>query len=490
MNTKSRTFQFLGVALCATALGVVGLAGAQNKPVGRLYVEGVPGTGIRPETPVTFGAFAELTRQAAPAVVSIEVEGRAQAPEDFPFFFFGGPRGPGMRPDMPGPRGAGSGFFIREDGYLLSNNHVVEDATSIQVSLEDGRRFPAKLVGRDPATDVSLLKVDAPGEKFPVVALGNSEALQPGEWVVAIGNPMGLSHTVTAGIVSAKHRGDVHPDGRVRYADFIQTDASINPGNSGGPLFNIRGEVVGINTAINAAAQGIGFAIPIDMVKKILPALYGPGHVARSWIGVQIQAVTAELARSFGLDRPRGALVAAVVPDGPAAAAGVKPGDVVTRFDGTPVQKESDLPWLASTAGIGRTVDVEVHRDGAAKTLKIKLEAMPGADREARGGGKGGREDKAEERAPGAVGMRIAPLDRALAERLDVKGGVAIVRVEPGTPAARAGLRRGDVILQLDGREVSEPKAVAGALETLRPGQTVRLWIQRGEGRQFVALSK
>jgi Do/DeqQ family serine protease len=440
--------------------------------------------------------FVQIFEKVAPSVVVIEATKRAdpddaEALKGFEFFLDDRKdRDPAWKLPAPPARSEGSGFIIRGDGVIITNHHVIAAAEKLRVRLKDGRAFPATVIGTDDKTDIAVLRIEA--KDLPAVEMGDSQALRVGQLVCAIGTPFNQDYSFTVGWVSGKGRTNLlgPTSTTILYEDYIQTDAFINPGNSGGPLFNIRGEVVGINTAINAAAQGIGFAIPIDMVKKILPALYGPGHVARSWIGVQIQAVTAELARSFGLDRPRGALVAAVVPDGPAAAAGVKPGDVVTRFDGTPVQKESDLPWLASTAGIGRTVDVEVHRDGAAKTLKIKLEAMPGADREARGGGKGGREDKAEERAPGAVGMRIAPLDRALAERLDVKGGVAIVRVEPGTPAARAGLRRGDVILQLDGREVSEPKAVAGALETLRAGQTVRLWIQRGDGRQFVALSK
>ena len=486
MSQRPRTFLVLGAALCAATLGVATLSVAQGKAQERLYVEGAADTGITADTPVTFGAFATLAQRVGPAVVSIEVEGRASAADEAPFSFFFGPQRGGPRPNGPAPQGAGSGFFIRDDGYLLTNNHVVEDASAIEVRLEDGRRYPARIVGRDAPTDVALLKVDAPGERFPVAPLGESARLQAGEWVVAIGNPMGLSHTVTAGIVSATHRGDVHPDGRVRYADFIQTDASINPGNSGGPLFNARGEVIGINTAINAAAQGIGFAIPVDMVKKLLPGLYGTGKVARSWMGVQIQQVTAELARSFGLDRPRGALVAAVVPEGPAAAAGVKPGDVVTRFDGAPLQRDGDLAWLASTAGVGKTVEIEVVRDGAPRTLKVKLDALPSEPDDADRKGGPARE---EERA-GPLGLRIGPVDPAWRARAGVEGGVGIQRVEPGSAAQRAGLQRGDIVLQIDGREVREPRALAQALEALRPGQVARLWVQRGDGRRFIALTK
>jgi len=486
MNQRPCAFLVLGAALCAATLGVAMLSDAQGKPPERLFVEGPVDSGITGETPVTFGAFATLAQRVGPAVVSIEVEGRAPSADESPFFHFFGPRHGGPRPNGPMPHGAGSGFFIREDGYLLTNNHVVEGAAEIQVSLEDGRRFTARVVGRDAPTDVALLKVEAPGERFPVAPLGESARLQAGEWVVAIGNPMGLSHTVTAGIVSATHRGDVHPDGRVRYADFIQTDASINPGNSGGPLFNTRGEVIGINTAINAAAQGIGFAIPVDMVKKLLPGLYGSGKITRSWMGVQIQQVTAELAKSFGLDRPRGALVAAVVPNGPAAAGGIQPGDVVTRFDGAPLQRDADLAWLASTAGVGKTVDIEVMRDGAAQTVKVKLEALPSDPDDA---SRPDQDVRGQERTV-PLGLRIGPVDPAWRARAGVEGGVGILRVEPGSAAQRAGLQRGDVVLQIDGREVREPRALGQALDALKPGQVTRLWVQRGDGRRFIALAK
>jgi serine protease Do len=487
----------------AAGLALPGVVPAGEKTQKPLFTDGAaggPSTGITPSTPVTFGAFAELARRAAPAVVSIEIEGKRPGNDDMPFFFGPFGRGFGAPFGEPGPaRGAGSGFIIRADGFILSNNHVVENAEAIHVKMLDGKTFEARLVGRDEATDLALLKVDPGKETLPVVPLGNSDTLEIGEWVVAIGNPLGLAHTVTAGIVSAKHRGDVRPDGRLRYADFIQTDASINPGNSGGPLFNTRGEVVGINTAIRADGQGIGFAIPVNMVKTLLPQLEANGRVARSWIGIQIQEVTPALATSFGLDRPRGALVASVVPGGPAAKAGLREGDVVTRFDGTPIERDEDLPFRASTAGVGRTVDLEVHRDGKATSVRLKLEAMPENDRVGRRGGRGGPEDE-ERDGPGlggaaALGLTLVPADEAhLGGRgrgpVPAEGGALVARIEGGSPAARAGLERGDVIVQVDGQRVDGPRAAAAALEKSRPGDVVRLLVLRGPAKTFVAFRR
>ncbi|MCK6575530.1 trypsin-like peptidase domain-containing protein [Myxococcota bacterium] len=490
----------------AAGLALPGVVPAGEKSQKPLFTDGAPPggptTGITASTPVTFGAFAELAKRAAPAVVSIEIEGKTPGRDDMPFFFGPFGRGFGAPFGEPGPaRGAGSGFIIRADGFILSNNHVVENAVSIHVKTLDGKAFEARLVGRDEATDLALLKVDPGKETLPVVPLGNSDALEIGEWVVAIGNPLGLAHTVTAGIVSAKHRGDVRPDGRLRYADFIQTDASINPGNSGGPLFNTRGEVVGINTAIRADGQGIGFAIPINMVKTLLPQLEANGKVARSWIGIQIQEVTPALATSFGLDRPRGALVASVVPGGPAAKAGLRDGDVVTRFDGTPIDKDEDLPWRASTAGVGRTVDLEVYRDGKPVTVRLKLEAMPDDDRMARRGGRDGMGDGDDREGPGrggaaALGLTLVPADEAHMGPRGGRGatlpdgGALVARIENGSAAARAGLERGDVIVQVDGQRVDGPKQAAAALEKTRPGDVVRLLVLRGPAKTFIAFRR
>ena len=422
----------------------------------RLWTEGPLMRGVRDDTPITFGAVSRLAAVTSPAVVSIET--KTQKPwgaEDL---------------------GAGSGFIIRSDGYILSNNHVVENAVNIEVHLADGTTLNARVVGADAATDLSVLKVEPGKRKLPVVPLGDSDTLKIGEWVVAIGNPMNLSHTVTAGIVSAKGRREVRPDMRLRYRDFIQTDASINPGNSGGPLFNLRGEVVGINTAIHAKGQGIGFAIPINMVKTLLPMLIESGRVARSWLGVSIDEVTPEQARSSGLVERRGALVSEVMKAGPAQEAGLQAGDIIVDFDGTDIQRHDDLPWLASTAGIGRTVSLHVIRGGQKRTMRVTLAEQP-RRRPPNGGG-------------GALvlGMKIGSLPSALARQLRVKGGALIESVEPGSPAARGGVRAGDVVLRHDNVPIKRPEDL---VTRLRKGNgDVHLLIERKDGRTFVVFAR
>ena len=459
------------VAACLCTLFV--LAGPASAE--RLWTEGPLNTGLSADTPITFGAFSSLAEKCAPAVVSIATESRTR--REHPFFNV---------PDRL-QRGAGSGVIIRADGYIISNNHVIENANTVEVRLLDDRVFQAKVVGRDPATDLALLKIDPQGVALPVVPLGDSDALKIGSWTVAIGNPMGLSHTVTAGIVSAKGRREVQPDGRLLYRDFIQTDASINPGNSGGPLFNLKGEVIGINTAINARAQGIGFAIPVNMIKKLLPQLADEGRVTRSWIGVQIAPVDGTVAQSLGMKRPHGAAVMQVVANGPAAKAGLQEEDVIVRFDGTLIERHSDLPWLASTAGIGRTVNVDILRQGKRRTLAIALGRLPGDDHKpARARLKSSKSPKATQ----VLGMRLAVPDRALRTRLDVSGGVAVLAVDAGSTAAKAGVRRGDVILRINGGRATTPRAVAKVLEGVSGGGMIRLLVQREGGRAFIAFGR
>ncbi len=437
----------------------------------QLWTEGARIKGISAETPFTFGAFAKLAKAMSPAVVSISTQTQRPA---HPFFGGGGIA-----------QGAGSGFIIRADGYILSNNHVVEGAREVSVTMLDGSTFKAKVVGTDPATDLSVLKIDTKGTPLPTVPLGASEGLEIGEWVMAIGNPLGLSHTVTAGVVSAKGRREVRPDARLRYADFIQTDASINPGNSGGPLFNTRGEVVGINTAISARGQGIGFAIPINMVKIILPSLVKSGHVARSWLGVQIQEVTPELATSFGMKEPRGALVSSVVPDGPAESAGVQAGDVILAFNGRNIARHDDLPWLASTAGIGKKVGVEVMREGRSKGVQVTLGALPDGSPQPRG-------EKAPRKEPRrvAIGMRVGDLSRTDLRATRGHVGAAVREVDPGSLAARAGLRAGDIVLRFNGRRVKDAENLVARLNKSRQGSMIRLLVQRGSARTFIAFNR
>ncbi|MEW6299835.1 MAG: Do family serine endopeptidase, partial [Thermodesulfobacteriota bacterium] len=331
-------------------------------------------------------SFASLAEQAAPAVVHIKVVAVEKAAQPGPGFGFGpGPFGgdvpfPGFRlpvpPQMPPGgvhrRGSGSGFIIRSDGVILTNNHVVEDAKEITVALADKSEYTATVLGRDPKADLAVLKIEPGSKPLPVARLGDSDALRVGDWVMAIGNPFGLSNTVTAGIVSAKGR----VLGAGPYDDFIQTDAPINPGNSGGPLFNERGEVVGINSAIFSRTGGnigIGFAIPINLAKRLVPALEEHGHVTRGWLGVAIQPVTPDLAKSLRLDKAQGALVAEVTADSPAEQAGITRGDVIVAYDGKAVEDSSALPALVAATPVGETVAVEVVRHGETRTLEVTV---------------------------------------------------------------------------------------------------------------------
>ncbi len=462
---------FLG--LVAFALPVSGFA--------NIWTEGALDPNFRADAPMTFDVFSKLAAAASPAVVSIETEvAQRQAMDPFMFFW-------GIEPMERTLKGAGSGFIIDASGYLLTNNHVVEGAEKIEVHLLDGRTFPAELVGTDPATDVALLKLDAGGEGLPIVPLGDSDALQIGEFVAAIGNPLGLAHTLTTGIVSAKSRRDVHPDQRIKYADFIQTDASINPGNSGGPLFNLRGEVIGINTAISAQGQGIGFAIPVNQVKAVLTQLAEEGRVERSWIGVQIQEVTPELAQSFGLPSPKGALIAGVVPGGPGADAKLKKGDVILSFNGKEIRDSADLPLIASTAGIGKTVDLLVFRDGKEKKMEITLGKMPSADENPVSMNNRKGKDKDETVKVESLKVSLAPLSDKLKKKLGVEKGVLVTEVGRGSPAR--GLRQGDVIVECNGEAVDSPKDVEKMLKSKDKRGIVRLLIQRGSAEIFLGFS-
>jgi len=338
-------------------------------------------------------------------------------------------------------RGLGSGFVISKEGYILTNTHVVQGADEIQVVLFNTQEYPAKVIGTDAKTDIALIKIE-PREELIPAALGDSELLEQGAPVLAIGNPFGLSETVTTGIVSATGR----VIGAGPYDNFIQTDASINPGNSGGPLFNYSGEVVGINTAIVASGQGIGFAVPINTAKDILVQLKEKGQVTRGWLGVTIQNVTPELAKSFKLEERKGALVADVSDGGPAADAGIRRGDVIVEFDGRPVENSQVLPQMVAGLMPGTEVDVKVIREGQPKVFKVKLATLEEEIIAA-----------AETPQKKHLGVSIQIVTPELAKGLGMESaqGVAVTSVEPGSPAAAAGLRRGDVILEVDQKPVN-----------------------------------
>ncbi|HBH30109.1 MAG: Do family serine endopeptidase [Desulfofustis sp. PB-SRB1] len=431
-------------------------------------------------------SFAQLAQSLSPTVVNVKVT--SVAPADFdghgfqegPFgeffdrFFEHMPRNPkGHR-----SQGAGSGVIISSDGYILSNNHVVEHAQEITVTLDNEKQYPAEIVGRDPKTDLAVLKIDT-GDTLPAAALGSSDEIRVGDWVMAIGNPFGLNHTVTSGIVSAKGR----VIGAGPYDDFIQTDASINPGNSGGPLFNMKGEVVGINTAIIPQGQNIGFAIPVDMAKPLIPQLVNDGHITRGYIGVNIQTLTPELAEAMAIDEAAGALVTDVTKDSPAEKAGIERGDIITNFGGAGIEDSHDLPAVVAATPVNEEVEVIVMRDGAEKSLMITVGKLAGDDIEVAG---------ADDSAKGKWGMQLHELDESITKQFDVKGeqGVVVVGVEPGSPAEEAGIRPGDVIIEVNRQSVDSIGAVKDQIATADDKERLLLLIERQGGKIYVPLAR
>jgi serine protease Do len=441
-------------------------------------------TGEQPVPP----AFVELAKHLNPAVVNIssnQVEGKA-APSRSPFGreendpfqeffdrFFGGRGGPRRQRS-----GLGSGFIINPTGFIVTNNHVVEGATEIKVTLATKEEFDATLVGRDPKTDLALIKVKSP-KPLPTVPFGNSDALEVGEWVLAIGNPFGLGHTVTSGIVSAKGR----IIGAGPYDDFIQTDASINPGNSGGPLFNMRGQVIGINTAIVSGGQGIGFAIPINLAKEVLLQLHDKGNVTRGWLGVAIQSISPDLLKAFNLEDTHGALVSDVMADGPAAKAGLQRGDVIIGFQGNKVQDSTELPRMVAAIAPGTKVQVEVLRGAKKMTIPVTLGTL--AEEKEASAAKLQPSDVEE-----SVGLRVEAITPELARslRLDNTKGVVVSRVTPDSPAAEAGIQRGDIVREVNRQPVTDMESYSEATSHLTPNTPALFLLERRGSSLYVAL--
>ena len=442
-------------------------------------------SGAQPVVP----AFVELSKHLKPAVVNIsskQTEGKP-APSRSPFGgeendpfqeffdrFFGGRGGGSRRRQRPS---LGSGFIINATGFIVTNNHVVEGATEIKVTLATQEEFDATLVGRDPKTDLALIKVNSP-KPLPTVPLGSSDTLEVGEWVLAIGNPFGFGHTVTSGIVSAKGR----IIGAGPYDDFIQTDASINPGNSGGPLFNMRGQVIGINTAIISGGQGIGFAIPINLAKEVLLQLHTKGSVTRGWLGVAIQRISPDLLKAFNLDDTHGALVSDVVADGPAAKAGLQRGDVIIEFQGHKVQDSTELPRMVAAIAPGTKVQVEVLRAGKKMTVPVTLGTLTD-DKETVA--KLQPSDVEE-----SIGLRVETITPELARslRLDNAKGVVVSRVTPDSPAAEAGVQRGDVVREVNRQPVTDLESYADATSRLTPNTPALFLLERRGSSLYVAL--
>ncbi|MCP4111062.1 MAG: DegQ family serine endoprotease [Desulfobacteraceae bacterium] len=366
-------------------------------------------------------------------------------------------------------RSLGSGFIIEKDGYIVTNNHVIEDADKIRVKLNNGDEYDAEIVGRDPNTDLALIKIKS-DKNLPFIELGNSDNLKVGEWVVAIGSPFGLEHTVTAGIVSAKGR----VIGSGPYDDFIQTDASINPGNSGGPLINMDAEVVGINTAIIASGQGIGFAVPIDLAKGIISQLKKHGEVTRGWLGVAIQDLTGEIAEYYGVEGKEGALVTEVFEGDPAGEAGIEPKDIIVEVNGKKIETTRDLTRIIAEIGVGDKAEVKVLRDGKEKTFKVKIAKREDAKLYSRGSQKESAEDE--------LGISVSTLTPETARRFNIKEtekGVVVASVKQGSKAEEAGVMMGDIIKEVNHKTVKTVDDFTGAIGSVKTGEPVQLFVRR-----------
>ena len=447
--------------------------------------------------------IADVVQRVGPAVVTIHVTQKVDAgpqaglPDGTPFdeffrrFFEGQPGG--VPPQFRGERvpreksapqqrkvvALGSGFIIDKSGKIVTNNHVVEDADEISVELSDGRKMKAELIGRDEKTDLALLKVAAKDD-LPTIAFGDSDPVRVGEWVVALGNPFGVGQTATAGIISAHHRNI----GAGPYDDFLQLDASINRGNSGGPTVNLKGEVIGINTAIfspSGGSVGIGFAIPSNLAKQIIASLADSGTVERGWLGVQIQEVTEEIADSLNLKEPKGALVSKVEPNSPAAAAKLLPGDVITAVNGMAIGSVRDLPRVVANLKSGESGKFVVWREGKEQSMSVKIGKVPSVQEMA----------KARTNDGGVAGMQLGALNPQQRQKLGLpEGGVVVTNVAPNSPAAESGLDQGDVIVQVGRQLVSTPEEVATQIAAAQKAQTktILLRVLNERGTQFVPL--
>jgi serine protease Do len=444
-------------------------------------------------------SFADLIDRVRPAVVSITARqspnaAQAEAPEGLPpgfeEFFRGRPGRPGAAPAVS----LGSGFFINESGLVVTNHHVIEGAEEITIRTSDGRDLPADLVGSDQATDLALLRVRG-GGRFPFVTFDASRHVRVGDWVVAVGNPFGLDGTATAGIVSAIGRRDA---GSSAYVDYLQIDAPINRGNSGGPTFDLNGNVIGVNSAIfspTGGSVGIGFAIPSETANAIVNQLQQSGRVTRGWIGVSIQGLDEDLARSLGLDGPQGALIGNVVSDGPAARAGLQQGDVILALDGQRIEDSRDLTQRVGAIAVGRAARVEVMRNGQRRTLQLRVAERPSeqvlASTTPRPNATPEPDNNQGGVAQSSLGLSVRPLaaeDRARYQLAASETGLVITSVEPASDAAEKGIRAGDVILQAGGRTVRTPQELGTAADAARrAGRPLLLQIEGRGGRRFVA---
>jgi serine protease Do len=523
-NRKTLWFYALLIAIASLAVGMVIASRLDLSPESAAQTIAVPPANSAPLSgPVDATTFRNIAKAVTPAVVNIRTESRQRAQDLNDFFgggsdlfeqFFGGGgqgggqgqgQGQGQGRQRRQPReqvvqAAGTGFIIDKSGLILTNNHVVEGANKIEVSLygeDEDQEFAAKVVGRDPLSDSALIELtEKPNHTLPEVKFGDSAQMQPGDWVMAIGNPFGLAHTVSVGVISATGRS--FPVAEQRFAQVLQTDAAINPGNSGGPLLNVRGEVVGINTAIYTDARqqgniGIGFAMPINIVRELLPQLR-TGKITRGRIGVQVQAVPREAVDELGLKSRDGALVAQVSPDSAAAKGGMEPGDVIVGFNGKPVKKNDDLVAMVMTTKPGSSVPVRVIRDGKEKTLSVTVDEL---DLEAEGNQAKNDRDTDRDNDQGqesrGFGMTLQNVTPDVARRLrldDGTKGAVIVDVDPQSPAARSGLATGDVILRVNRQPVSTAAEAQRELAKVQAGRTAFLNVLRSGQERFVTITK
>jgi serine protease Do len=478
------------LVLAAVAAGIVLSAGFNVSPIATALLGDkekatvVPAAAGLRMVPVD---IPQLFKEVSPAVVNISTtqvlklnRPRMRNPfgpqdpfDDFFHNFFG------RMPKEQKRKSLGSGFIVSPDGYILTNNHVVEKADEVTVTLLDKEEFKAKVVGTDPKIDIALIKIDTK-KKLTYAALGDSDRLDVGEWVVAIGNPFGLGHTVTTGIVSAKGR----IIGSGPYDDFIQTDASINPGNSGGPLFNLKGEVVGINTAIVQGGQGIGFATPIQLAKSVLDQLREKGKVTRGWLGVYIQPLTADAAENLGISGRRGALVSDVTSGGPAEKAGIRSGDVIVGFDGKEIRDEHELPQIVASTKPGKSVDVRLLRGGKETTVAVKIAEMEGEPGKPAGG----------QELSKNLGLTVQDITPEIAQRFQIENtkGVVVTGVEDGSPAEEAGFNEGDilrVILRQNKRiPVTNAAEFAKLVKQFQSDKTILFLVERGDARLLLTV--
>jgi serine protease Do len=509
-NRKTTLFYTLLIAMASLAVGMVIASRLGLAPQSGAQTLAAPPMNSAPITgAVTASTFRDIAKGVAPAVVNIRTESRQRTQDLTEFFggddlfnrFFGGPgqggQGQGRRP----PRdqvavAAGTGFIIDKLGLIITNNHVVEGATKIQVSLygeDDGQSYDARIVGRDPLTDSALIELtQKPDHTLPEMKFGDSAQVQPGDWVMAIGNPFNLAHTVSVGVISALERP--FPVAEQRFAQVLQTDAAINPGNSGGPLLNLRGEVIGINTAIYSDQRqgniGIGFAMPINVVRDLLPQLR-TGKITRGRIGVSVGAVPTDALDEFGLKERKGALVATVDRSGPAYAAGLEPGDVIVEFNGKPVKNNNELVNMVVNTKPGSTVPMKVMRDKQEKTVNIKIDELNLDEEGSRSSRRSNEEDEGE--ASSGFGITLNNITPDVARRLrldeDVRGAV-ITDVDPSSSAGRANLAPGDVITRVNRRPVTSAAEARSELSKVASGGTAFLLVLRGGQETFVTVTK